>query len=194
MRDSAILNQAKSWLASLLASGPMPSTDVIAAAKQNGFSEPTVRRAKKKIQASSIKQINDDRWWWAIGTAGPSTAQGAIWKESNKVVHWFANMQVPMCSLIASEGEEDQDIYCEECLMIHDAIKAYTRDAQHPVDFYDVIFSLVGYGMPRAIVKQRLKLIGQIYVTGVASCDASHEKWSEPTALPPATAQLHTAQ
>jgi AAA domain len=61
-------DDAAEWLRELLADGPMPQRDVAEAAKANGISEATLRRAKAKAGIESRKQGNgrDARWTWRL--------------------------------------------------------------------------------------------------------------------------------
>lgn len=61
-------DDAADWLRELLADGPMPQRDVAEAAKANGISSATLRRAKVKAKVESRKQGNgrEARWTWAL--------------------------------------------------------------------------------------------------------------------------------
>ena len=58
------------WLREQLASGPVPTSQLMTDAKENGFAERTLRRAFKEIGGRS-KKGGDGQWSWALpGEAG----------------------------------------------------------------------------------------------------------------------------
>jgi hypothetical protein len=61
-------DDAADWLRELLADGPMAQRDIADAAKANGISSATLRRAKAVANIESRKQGNgrDARWTWAL--------------------------------------------------------------------------------------------------------------------------------
>jgi hypothetical protein len=56
--------EAREFLEDMLSAGPMPADDVIAAAKQNGIAERTLKRAKKELGIKSEK--TNAGWAWAL--------------------------------------------------------------------------------------------------------------------------------
>lgn len=57
---------------------PMPTTDVIEAGKQFGFSERTLRRAYKEIGAKARKESFNGPWMWQLeNQKGDEGGQGA---------------------------------------------------------------------------------------------------------------------
>src|SRR4029434_2426357 len=60
-------DDAADWLRELLADGPMPQIDVAAAAKENGISPATLRRARVKLGVKPRKEgfQKDARWIWS---------------------------------------------------------------------------------------------------------------------------------
>jgi putative DNA primase/helicase len=64
---------AAEFVQELLAGGSMASNDVMKAAKGNGFSDATIRRAKKKLNVDAVhvgKPGEKGRWYWQLPTVG----------------------------------------------------------------------------------------------------------------------------
>ena len=71
--ERSMLMQAMDFLNDLLSAEPLPAKDVEAACKANGFSSPTVRRAKaklgiksKKLPAPSDDETKSGSWLWEL--------------------------------------------------------------------------------------------------------------------------------
>lgn len=68
--DGTARGEARQWLADILADGPLPAADVVEAAKQDGISERTLRRARQAlgVRPSKVGRPGDDdaRWIWAL--------------------------------------------------------------------------------------------------------------------------------
>ncbi len=62
-------SDATSFLRDLLARGDMPATDIYQEAKREGYSAGTMKRAKEKIGAKSVKQGMGAGWVWQLPTA-----------------------------------------------------------------------------------------------------------------------------
>ncbi len=56
--------EAKAFLLSRLEAGPCPSSGVMEAARNSGFSSATIRRAKEELGIASFQQL--DRWFWKL--------------------------------------------------------------------------------------------------------------------------------
>jgi putative DNA primase/helicase len=57
--------EATAWLNNQLADGPVPTSQIIADAKENGFAERTLRRAFKEMGGRSRKG-SDGQWSWSL--------------------------------------------------------------------------------------------------------------------------------
>lgn len=68
MKGPRQLDLACAWLANQLASGPQPSTNILAAAAAQNISNRTLHRAKKELGIVSTKQ--DGQWMWAFAEDG----------------------------------------------------------------------------------------------------------------------------
>lgn len=66
--DRSIRDDAKQFLQKLLASGRVPQQFVIRESKKQGFSEKTLRRAKKDLGIKSLHegQGRDTKWYWSL--------------------------------------------------------------------------------------------------------------------------------
>lgn len=56
--------EAVEWIKDQLADGPIPSNKMIVDAKENGYSERTLRRAFKEMGGRSRKE--GDKWVWCL--------------------------------------------------------------------------------------------------------------------------------
>jgi len=69
-RGQTAVEQAAEWLRETLAAGPTKPADVIARARDAGYSESTVQRAKRRAGVESIAQRDDDSkmtgWAWRL--------------------------------------------------------------------------------------------------------------------------------
>jgi hypothetical protein len=72
-KSPAARDEAKKFLADLLATGPVSSTDVEEAAKANGISRSTLFRAKTDLGIAAKK--GKDGWTWQI--PAPQYRRGA---------------------------------------------------------------------------------------------------------------------
>ena len=59
-------NKAMDWLKDLLSGGPLLATDIYSAAEEDGFSEKTLKRAKKQLHVHSKKKGVDGGWEWSL--------------------------------------------------------------------------------------------------------------------------------
>jgi RecA-family ATPase len=59
---------AKAFLTALLANGPVPSAEIFSKGKKDGYSEKTLRRAKKElgVRARLVGQGRDGKWQWEL--------------------------------------------------------------------------------------------------------------------------------
>ncbi|MCA9312596.1 MAG: AAA family ATPase [Phycisphaerales bacterium] len=58
------VEEAKDWLEAMLADGPVPAAEILAAAERDGIRERTLNRAKKALGVKSRRE--GDRWNWLI--------------------------------------------------------------------------------------------------------------------------------
>jgi putative DNA primase/helicase len=63
-RKQSKRGDAKDLILTLLASGPMPSTEIFKLAKEEGVSRNTCFRAKKEMGVRALRR--DDQWWWEL--------------------------------------------------------------------------------------------------------------------------------
>ena len=68
--ERSAVADAKEVLADLLADGPVPATRVSAEMKGGGFSEATIRRAKKALNVKVIKDSMKGGWRWQLPPGG----------------------------------------------------------------------------------------------------------------------------
>lgn len=69
--EDGAIDEAKSFLAQMLADGPVLSNEIIAAAKQAGIAERTLRRARVKLGVKARKRRKPDpRWEWFLHQDG----------------------------------------------------------------------------------------------------------------------------
>jgi RecA-family ATPase len=64
-RTATERNDAAEFLTELLAAGPVPSSDILAQARTQGFSERTLRRAKKLLAITAAK-VDGGGWTWSL--------------------------------------------------------------------------------------------------------------------------------
>lgn len=65
--DVSPRDQAKKWLRSELAAGPVPATRVKQRAESFGITPRTLRRAKEDLGIKSDKEdFDDSQWWWEL--------------------------------------------------------------------------------------------------------------------------------
>ena len=69
--------RAKSFLRDVLASGPEAANDVMERGKQGGYSERTLKRAKKGLGVQSVKsgEDEDQKWYWHLPQSVPVPSQ-----------------------------------------------------------------------------------------------------------------------
>jgi putative DNA primase/helicase len=65
-RSPAARNEAKKFLADLLAAGPMPRKEIDEAAEGNGISARTLFRAKKELNIIAKKDAEHGGWTWRL--------------------------------------------------------------------------------------------------------------------------------
>ena len=60
--------EAKQWLREVLSAGPIPTTEVLAAARAAGIGTRTINRAKRELDVKAIKEGFglDARWLWSL--------------------------------------------------------------------------------------------------------------------------------
>jgi hypothetical protein len=81
-------NEAVAWLREALKNGPMASTEVLAQAKANGFTEKAIRRALEHLGGSTKKGAFDGGWRWTLPDAedspdeDASPVEGESWQSS----------------------------------------------------------------------------------------------------------------
>jgi hypothetical protein len=66
--DSSELDEAKTWLSGVLASGSLPAKDVLTQARQDGISKRTLDRAKKELNITTSKAVGvaNGGWTWTM--------------------------------------------------------------------------------------------------------------------------------
>lgn len=64
-RKLSALEEAQEWLMDQLSFSDYSATDILDAAKDNGYSEPTIKRAKNELGIVSQKS-SDGRWYWSL--------------------------------------------------------------------------------------------------------------------------------
>jgi putative DNA primase/helicase len=64
-RSAIERNDAIDFLKEMLSSGPVPSSEILTQARAQGFSERTLRRAKKMLAVKACKTI-DKTWMWSM--------------------------------------------------------------------------------------------------------------------------------
>jgi hypothetical protein len=77
--DPSELDEAKAWLADVLAAGPLPSKAILAQARQDGISKRTLDRAKKSLGVATAKAqgVANGGWSWSLGEHGRQERQDA---------------------------------------------------------------------------------------------------------------------
>jgi hypothetical protein len=64
-RDSkSAIEEVEEWLQGYLSGGPVKASEAIRDANKNGFSEKTLKRAKKNLQV--VANQSDRAWWWQL--------------------------------------------------------------------------------------------------------------------------------
>jgi hypothetical protein len=78
-KTPAARNEAKKFLADLLAKGPVPTDEIKEAAEANGISWATIRRAKSDLEVVSEKDRAkpEGKWHWKLTTGPGSWVDGA---------------------------------------------------------------------------------------------------------------------
>src|SRR5215472_17824079 len=66
MQKVSVLSEVEDWLQDLLASGPIPSTEVFERAKAEGFSKRTLKRAAKRLGITPTKDGMTGGWSWPL--------------------------------------------------------------------------------------------------------------------------------
>jgi len=79
-RDSkSAIEEVEEWLQGYLSGGPVKASEAIRDANKNGFSEKTLKRAKKNLQV--VANQSDRAWWWQLpegsNVEDNSTKEGA---------------------------------------------------------------------------------------------------------------------
>jgi putative DNA primase/helicase len=74
-RRSSAMAQAKDWLTGVLADGPVPATEVLSRAEEDGLNETTVRRAGKDLGVKSKKSEFEGGWEWSLSSKKAEPAQ-----------------------------------------------------------------------------------------------------------------------
>lgn len=67
---------AEAWLLDYLAAGPRPASDVFDAARTDGHSKMTIKRAKTVLGVQSSKERFDGPWMWILPGGGPVMVGG----------------------------------------------------------------------------------------------------------------------
>ncbi len=85
--DPSELEEAKTWLADMLAAAPMLAKDVLAQSRQNGISKRTLYRAKKALNVTTTKKGFDTGWAWRLpgtpDTPAPAAVEGSQVEEAH---------------------------------------------------------------------------------------------------------------
>jgi hypothetical protein len=69
-------HDAEAWLLDFLAAGPRPAQEVFTAARADGHTRVTIKRAKATVGVQSSKQDFEGRWVWVLPGAGPLMTVG----------------------------------------------------------------------------------------------------------------------
>jgi hypothetical protein len=70
------VDEAAEWLQGVLADGPRSSSDIFGQAEAEGFSERTVKRAKKKLGIETAKAGMSGGWCWQLPKGARSSEEG----------------------------------------------------------------------------------------------------------------------
>jgi hypothetical protein len=83
--DTSELEEAKTWLADVLAAGPLPAKDILAQARQDGISKRTLDRAKKSLNVTTAKAqgVANGGWSWSLGEGCQAARQGNLGDVGN---------------------------------------------------------------------------------------------------------------
>ena len=65
-RDRPARDEAQSWLADLLADGPMTTADIHEAADAAGLAWRTIQRARTALAAQAIRGEGRNAWLWKL--------------------------------------------------------------------------------------------------------------------------------
>jgi hypothetical protein len=76
---------AADFLRGELADGPVPATDVLQSAKDNGLAQITVRRAASELQVVKTKDGYQGRWMWSLSADESKMLTGAKDAPANQV-------------------------------------------------------------------------------------------------------------
>lgn len=60
------LDRAVELLRRLLRAEPLPFDHILAKAQQAGLSEPSIRRAKKRLGIRSVRPAGEKTWYWTL--------------------------------------------------------------------------------------------------------------------------------
>lgn len=69
--DPDAREEAEQWLIDFLAAGPRPAMEIFEAARKDGHTRATIRRAKAVVRVRSVKEGFEGRWVWALPGSGP---------------------------------------------------------------------------------------------------------------------------
>jgi hypothetical protein len=77
-KDTAEMDEATAFLRSFLAGGPLPAKEVKREAKERDITEPTLRRAKKRLGVVAEKEGfgSEGRWMWRLDLTPTSYGGG----------------------------------------------------------------------------------------------------------------------
>jgi hypothetical protein len=93
-------DEAKAFLADLLADGPMPSKEVLKNARDAGVAERTLRRAAQDLGVQKSKTAMEGGWLWKLASKVAKPAGGV----HSKVVSIFGPGGRLRCPRCAGEG------------------------------------------------------------------------------------------
>jgi RecA-family ATPase len=86
--DDSLVARATAWLADLLADGPRGAKEVQSEAAANGFSEKTLRKAKRQLDVISGPVVRQGSWMWRL----PEPVESEESEESEDLeVPWGAS-------------------------------------------------------------------------------------------------------
>lgn len=106
------VDRAKAFLLDVLASGPGATNDVMEGGKQEGFSERTLKRAKKDLGVQSAKSGDDEgqKWYWQLRPSVP-VAPEEDREQSVGTVGPLDPLPAPEPATDAPDCNKDPDAY-----------------------------------------------------------------------------------
>jgi hypothetical protein len=106
--ERSAVDEAVSFLEDLLSGAPVPAEDILAAARKNGISEKTLRRAKTRLGVQSNKADFGGHWQWSL----PRHEDGqGVWPplQLGRIGHLRENDVTMRVSEVSSQPESSED-------------------------------------------------------------------------------------